>query len=408
MAVKILRQPKKIALIGAPTSAAALRAGHERAPAALRDAGIVARLTAAGFEVTDLGDTIKKTFQVDDEHPRARNVGALVEVLNDLRPRVEQAIKSGALPLIIGGDCSIALATIAGARRYYRQVNLIYVDADADMNVPATTPSGCVDGMVVSHIVGRGAPELVRFWGEPPLVREADIVLFGYDRLDAPEEAALAKSPIRRISSSDVKRVGATAAARSAIKQLHSGQFEYILHFDVDAISGGEFSATNFAGSGLGFEPVREALGVFAREKSLAAFEVTTYNPELDSSGSGARMLIELLATVLTGRLEAAAEEEARAHAASASAAPASPATSGSATSEVPAAPSAVHVLEPAAPVADSTGETGGGEATHASQESPTTDAGTTENIEQRDASGDSSGASNESAEQIKPNTPDL
>jgi arginase len=414
LAVKILRQPKKIALIGAPTSAAALRAGHERAPAALRDAGIVARLTSAGFEVTDLGDTVKKTFQVDDEHPRARNVVALVEVLNDLRPRVEAAIKSGALPLIIGGDCSIALATIAGARRYYRQVNLIYVDADADMNVPATTPSGCVDGMVVSHIVGRGAPELVRFWGEPPLVREADIVLFGYDRLDAPEEAALAKSPIRRLSSSDVKRMGATAAARAAIKQLHSGQFEYILHLDVDAISGGEFPATNFASSGLGLEPVREALSVFAREKSLAAFEVTTYNPDLDSDGSGARILIELLATVLTGRLEAAAEEEARASAASASGAPVAstaPARStapAATTSEIPAAPPAVHVLEPAAPTVDSTGESTTAETIHSSQESPASDSGATESIEQHDTSADSSDQSNESSEQIKPSTPDL
>ena len=406
MAVKILRQPKKIALIGAPTSAAALRAGHERAPAALRDAGLVARLESAGFEVTDLGDTVKKTFQVDDEHPRARNVGALVEVLNDLRPRVEQAIKSGALPLIIGGDCSIALATIAGARRYYRQVNLIYVDADADMNVPATTPSGCVDGMVVSHIVGRGAPELVRFWGEPPLVREADIVLFGYDRLDAPEEAALAKSPIRRFSSSDVKRMGAGAAARAAIKQLHSGQFEYILHFDVDAISGGEFSATNFSGSGLGLEPVREALNVFAREKSLAVFEVTTYNPELDSSGSGARMLIDLLAEVLTSRLQAAAEEEAKVQAASAASTvsqAATPAASAPASGEIPAAPSAVHIVETESPATDSTGESAGessdAQTSHASEESPAANAGETENIEQRHAGDDDSDDTDESSE---------
>jgi arginase len=400
LAVKILRQPKKIALIGAPTSAAALRAGHERAPAALRDAGLVARLESAGFEVTDLGDTVKKTFQVDDEHPRARNVGALVEVLNDLRPRVEQAIKSGALPLIIGGDCSIALATIAGARRYYRQVNLIYVDADADLNVPATTPSGCVDGMVVSHIVGRGAPELVRFWGEPPLVREADIVLFGYDRLDAPEEAALAKSPIRRFSSSDVKRMGAGAAARAAIKQLHSGQFEYILHFDVDAISGGEFSATNFSGSGLGLEPVREALNVFAREKSLAVFEVTTYNPELDSDGSGARMLIDLLAEVLTSRLQEAAEEEAKVQAASAASAvsqAAAPAASISASSEISAAPATVHVSEPVVPVSDSIDETADAQASHATEASPA--AGETENIEQRHAGDDDSDDTDESSE---------
>ena len=91
MAVKIIPQPKKIALLGSATSAAALRAGHERAPAALRAAGLIDRLKAVGFDVIDLGDTATQVFQQDDEHPRARNVTAVLKSLNDLRPRVEVA-----------------------------------------------------------------------------------------------------------------------------------------------------------------------------------------------------------------------------------------------------------------------------------------------------------------------------
>ena len=323
MAVKIVRQPKKIALIGAPTSAAALSAGHERAPSALRAAGLVARLTEAGFQVTDLGDTITKTFQVDDEHPRARNVGPLVAVLNDLRPRVEQAVKSGALPVIIGGDCSIALATVAGARRYYRHVDLVYVDRDADLNVPATTPSGCVDGMVISHMAGRGAPELVRFWGEPPLVRESDMVLFGVSRLDAPEEAALNRSPIRHFSAEEIRRRGAADSARAAIRQLHSGQFEFVLHLDVDAISSSEFPAATFAAEGgLSFAEVREALKVFAAEKSFAVLEITTYNPAMDADGSGAAKLIDLISEILQVRATAMEASAAAAASAAATSAP--------------------------------------------------------------------------------------
>ena len=168
MAVKITRQTKNIVLLGSATSAAALRAGIERAPAALRAAGVVDRLKGAGFQVTDQGDTASYVSQADDEHPRARNVSAILKLLNDLRPRVEVAVKSGALPVILTGDCISVLAVIAGTRRYYRNVSLIYVDRDADLNVPATTPSGCIDGMVISQVIGRGAPELVRFWGEPP------------------------------------------------------------------------------------------------------------------------------------------------------------------------------------------------------------------------------------------------
>jgi arginase len=372
LAVKIVRQPKKIALIGAPTSAAALRGGHEKAPAALRAAGLVERLREAGFEVADLGDALQQVFQSDDEHPRARNVAALVKSLNDLRPRVEAAVKTGALPLIIGGDCSVALATIAGARRYYKQVNLVYIDADADLNIPASTPSGIVDGMVVSHIVGRGAPELVRFWGEPPLVREADVVLFGYHRLDHPEEAALARSPMRRFRAEDVRRMGASAAARSAVQQLHAGKQEFVLHFDVDAISADEFPATNYAGGSLSLNEIREALKVFAAEPNVVAFEITTYNPDLDTNGAYAKTLIDLIVEVFQARAEAAAKAAAAAASASA-ATPAPESSAAPAPEQSPAAePSAAPAESPTATEsAPATESPRTGEPTAHSTESP-------------------------------------
>ncbi len=305
MAVKITRQTKNIVLLGSATSAAALRAGHERAPAALRAAGIADRLKGAGFHVTDHGDTATYLSQPDDEHPRARNVSAILKSLNDLRPRVETAVKSGALPLILTGDCISVLAAIAGTRRYYRNVSLIYVDRDADLNVPATTPSGCVDGMVISQVIGRGAPELVRFWGEPPLVREPDVALFGFERLDPPEEQYLVASPLRRHASLEVSTVGGAAAARLALERVHAARHEFILHFDVDAIDGEEFPWANFPGAGgLSLNEVRDALRVFASQPNLAAFVVAGYNPELDADGQGARKLIDLLADVLAARLE--------------------------------------------------------------------------------------------------------
>ena len=305
MAVKIIRQPRKIVLLGSATSAAALRGGHERAPAALRAAGLADRLKTAGFEVADLGDTATYIFQPDDEHPRARNVPAILKSLNDLRPRVEVAVKSGALPLIISGDCISVLAVIAGARRYYRNVSLIYIDRDADLNVPATTPSGCVDGMVISQVIGRGAPELVRFWGEPPLVREPDIALFGLERLEPQEEQYLVASPLRRHASLEVSTIGAAAAARLALERVHAANHEFILHFDVDVINGEEFPWTNLPGAGgLSLNEVRDALRVFASQQNLAALVVAGYNPDLDTDGDGARKLIDLLADVLSTRLE--------------------------------------------------------------------------------------------------------
>jgi arginase len=303
VAVKIVRQTNKIALLGAPTSAAAMSAGHEGAPTALRAAGLVDRLKTVGYAVADLGDDPVQLYKPDEESPRARNLTRVLASLEALKPRVEQAVKSAALPLILAGDCSVALATVAGARRYFRKVSMIYMDRDADLNTPATTATGCADGMVVSHLAGRGAAELVRFWGEPPLVREPDLALFGVARLDPPEEQLLATSPLRRYLASDIKRQGPAAAARAAIDRIRGNGYQFVLHFDVDVIA--DFSATNYPGSGgLSLAEVREALLVFAQQPELAAIEVTAYNPTKDPDGSGAKLIIDLLAEVLEARLK--------------------------------------------------------------------------------------------------------
>jgi arginase len=344
VAVKIIRHSNKIVVLGAPTSAAALSAGHEGAPAALRAAGMIDRLRSVGYEVADLGDDPPQISKSDTESPRARNLPGVLKSIEALKPRVEQAVKSGALPLILGGDCSIALGTVAGAHRYFRNISMIYMDADADLNTPATTPSGCLDGMVVSHLTGRGAPELVRFWSEPFLVREPDLALFGVSRLDPPEEALLVNSPLRRYLAADVKRMGISAAAKTALERIRGNGNEFILHFDVDVIS--DFAATNYPSSnGLSFADVREALLVFAQQKNLAAIELTAYNPTKDVDGSAAKKLVDLLAEVLQVRLETLRTAEA------AAAASAPPATTQKAAVVVPAASakSDEFVAEPAA-----------------------------------------------------------
>ena len=309
MAVKIIRQPKKIALLGAPSSAAALSAGHERAPAALRAAGLIPALQAAGFEVVDLGDANPQLFKADNEHPRARNLPAALAGLRDLRPRVEVAVKSGALPLVIGGDSMIVLATIAGARRYFRNVGLLYMSSDADLNEPATSPSGFVDGMVISHAVGRGAAEMIRFWNEPPLVREPEIALFGVNRTDPNEDKFLERTPLRAYRATDISQRGAAAAAQQALDRMHGAGHEFVLHFDVDVISSGEFRATNYPSlSALSLAEAREALAVFARQPHLALMTVCAYNPALDPDGSAAKLVIELIVGALAQRLVAAPE----------------------------------------------------------------------------------------------------
>jgi arginase len=306
LAVKIVRQPKKIALIGAPSSAAAFSAGTEKAPAALRAAGLAENLQAAGYEITDYGDCAPRLFADDEEHRRARNLTEIVAGLHDLKARAELAVKSGALVLVLGGDCAQVIGLLSGARRYYRHINLLWFDRDADLNTPASTPSGRIDGMVVAHVIGRGAPELVRFWSESPLVREPDVTLFGLERLDPPEQEFLAKSPMRHNYATDITAKGGSRAAHEALAQVHADAREFVLHLDLDVIAQEELPAVNVPGSGgLSLADARAAFIEFAKHKNLLGLDVAQYNPDKDPDGSGATKIVELLVAALSARLEA-------------------------------------------------------------------------------------------------------
>jgi len=277
--------------------------------------------------VNDLGDCPPRLFADDDEHRRARNLPAIVAGLNDLRLHAELAIKSGALVLVLGGDCAQVIGLLAGARRYYKHINLLWMDRDADLNTPASTPSGRIDGMVVAHIIGRGAPELVRFYSESPLVREPDVLLYGLERVDPPEAEFLAKSPMRHVDAVDIQRKGAAASAKNALAHLHAESREFVLHLDTDIIAQEEFAAVNVPGSGgLSFEDVRASLREVLSQKSLLGLDVAQYNPDRDPDGSYAQKLVALLVDALSARLDAAGTEPAVAVPVStAAAAPAQP-----------------------------------------------------------------------------------
>jgi arginase len=275
LAVKIVRQPNKIAIIGAPSSAAAFLPGSEKAPAALRAAGIVERLQSIGYEVTDLGDCAPRLFADDEEHKRARNIPEIVASLNDLKPHAEIGLKSGALVLVLGGDCTQIIALLTGARRYYKHVNLLWFDRDADLNTPASTPSGRLDGMVLASIIGKGSPELVRFWGEPPLVREPDALIFGLERVDPPEVDFLTRSPLRHVYAADIRLHGVEKSTHDALAHLHADSREFMLHLDLDVIAQDDFAATNLPDSdGLSLAEVRSSLVEFVKQKNLLGLDV--------------------------------------------------------------------------------------------------------------------------------------
>ena len=223
----------------------------------------------------------------------------------------------------------------------------IYMDRDADLHTPATTRTGSLDGMVVSHLTGRGAAELVRFWGEPPLVRDPDLALFGVQRLDPAEEELLSRSPLRRYLAVDIQRMGPAAAAQLAVERIHGLSSEFVLHLDVDVIA--DFEATDYPGSGgLSLDDVRAALKVFAVQKHLAALEVAGYHPGKDTDGKGASLILDLLEEALKLRLAALQGETPQSAPASASSASTvgAPEESGKAAPPAEASPSEAPTAE--------------------------------------------------------------
>ena len=160
-----------IALIAAPTSAGAFAPGQEDAPAALRAAGLVQALGAS-----DRGDTPRFRWRVDRDAPRAMNADAVVDGVRALAARVEAALRAGDLPLVLGGDCTVGVGTVAGAVVAGAEPRLVYLDLHPDLNTPGSVPDGALDWMGVAHMLGvDGADERLAAAGpRRPLLADDD------------------------------------------------------------------------------------------------------------------------------------------------------------------------------------------------------------------------------------------
>ena len=176
-----------LGIIGTPSSAGAFAPGQEQAPAALRQAGLIDRLTHAGIDVVDHGDSPVWRWQPDRTRPYAQNLETVVEQAQLLAERVRQALAAGEVPLVLGGDCTLELGTIAGFLPSDRRQALLYFDLHADLNVPDSAPDGALDWMGMAHLLGeeRAAPELSRFGPRFPLLAAEDVLVFAY----GPEQA---------------------------------------------------------------------------------------------------------------------------------------------------------------------------------------------------------------------------
>lgn len=289
----------RIALIGAPSSAGARLVGQEQGPQSLRDAGLVQLLQSDGHEVVDLGDLAQASFAPDPQHPKQQNLSLVVSVLEQVASRVESALADGAWPLVIGGDCTVTIGVLAALAKHFPRLGMMYLDGDVDLNTPETTHTGILDGMVLAHVLGRGAEELSRFGSRYPLLEEKDITLFGYSteaggvdpvEIGLLENTRMAKYPMQEV------RDGVRDAATRALHDLEQKVDHILVHFDVDVVDVADFPAVDVPHDpGLGLLQVREALGIFLASEKSVGLVVTEFNAVRDSDKTLAPQLIELI-----------------------------------------------------------------------------------------------------------------
>jgi arginase len=288
-------------MIGVPTSAGAHHAGQDRAPAALRAAGIIDRLQAAGVNVSDAGDVPGSVFAVDHDHPTARNLTAVVAVARGVADAVAREVDAGRRPLVVGGDCTITLGVVAGIRRVYPNVGLAYLDGDADLADLSSDGSGILDSTGIWHLLGQGEPQLANLAGVIPLLDGSRLAMLGCDPREQ-TDAGRAFLASKGVSFSEGPELSADpeATARRTLAALAS-QDPFVVHFDVDVVDSGDLPLGNYPhyGSGVGLAEAARSLGVLLADPACAALVLTEINPSYDADGSQLDRYLTALTTAL-------------------------------------------------------------------------------------------------------------
>jgi arginase len=299
------RQAPRLSVIGVPSSAGAYAPGPERAPAALREAGLLDHLRDSGIAVHDLGDTGSFRWQVDRSNPRAMNAAAVARAACGAKSLVEQALGDGGAVLVLGGDCTVELGTVAGALRENGGLGLIYIDLDTDLNTPASTTDGALDWMGVAHMLGVAdtLTELVEIGPAVPLLRPDQLAYFAIDNVEPCERQLMTQLKIENVMLSQV--VPDPARAAEKVVNGWARKFDRLLvHLDLDVLDFADMplAENTRRNVGLKFDELIAALNVFLAAPNWAALTVCELNPDHGASdGSTLRSFVSSLSQAITG-----------------------------------------------------------------------------------------------------------
>jgi arginase len=298
-----------IAILGAPLDLGQDRRGVDMGPSAVRVAGLNARLVSLGYEVTDLGNIpVEQAEAANPGEAHAKYLEQIATACLSLGERVHRALAGGFLPLVLGGDHSVAVGSVAGVAKAFRErgenIGLIWLDAHADMNTPESSPSGNIHGMPLACLTGAGPRELTELLGPSPKVQPRNAVIVGLRDVDQTEKAHVHQSGVRAFTMRDIDERGMRAVMEDAIRIATNGTAGFHLSLDMDFVDPADAPGVGTpVRGGATYREAHLAMEMICDSGKMIAMEVVEVNPVIDESNRTAGLAVELIMSGLGKRI---------------------------------------------------------------------------------------------------------
>ncbi len=296
---------RAIDLFGVPMDLGASRRGVDMGPSALRIAGIRERIRRLGHDVEDCGNLpVPAMESAPAGDGRARYLESIHRTCEDLYRALGATLGKGRFPLVLGGDHSLAVGTVAAVAAHHRargeRIGLIWFDAHGDMNTPETSPSGNVHGMPLAMTLGYGAEDMVRLGGFAPKIAAANCALIGVRSLDPWEREVVQRSGVRVFTMKEIDRQGIGAVTEQAIAAATHGTAGFYLSLDLDGLDPQIAPGTGAPEpGGVSYREAHLMLELIADSGQLLGLECVELNPILDHENRTAELAVELVASAL-------------------------------------------------------------------------------------------------------------
>ncbi len=300
--MKLLNEGR-IHIVGMRHDLGQSRRGVDMGPSAIRFAGLNQELDELGYKVIDDGDISCCTFETGKMGDlKLRFLEDIVNHCQRLRDYIKKIVKTGGFPLILGGDHSITIGSIAGLTHHYKEIGLIYIDAHGDFNTPETTQSGNIHGMTLATLLGLGNPLLTHIGARFPMINKDAVVLIGVRKLDPLEKKNLKESHIKIFTIKDIDELGISEVMAKAIKIVtrEDGERPFHLSFDIDSVEPSVAPGTGTVVSGgLTYREAHLTCELIAESRKMASMEVVEVNPILDYANKTGKLAVELITSAL-------------------------------------------------------------------------------------------------------------